>query len=60
MDRSAPRATPEKNAHNSKRAISKLGRELHRIREKIEASGEKLLTRKEGEREIANRRAGNF
>jgi hypothetical protein len=40
--------------------VSKLGRELRRIAEKIAASGEKPLTRRELEREITNRRAGNF
>ena len=60
MARAATRATVEKNGHKAKPAVSKLGKELRRIRAKIEASGEKLLTRKEGEREIANRRAGNF
>jgi hypothetical protein len=40
--------------------VSKLGRELRRIREKIEASGPKMLTRRELEREIPNRRAGTF
>jgi hypothetical protein len=43
-----------------KPAVSKLGRELREIAEKIIASGEKPLTRRELEREIANRRAGNF
>ena len=49
-----------KNGNGAEPAVSKLGRELLRIREKIEASGEKMLTRRELEREIANRRAGNF
>jgi hypothetical protein len=49
-----------KNGNSAGPAVSKLGRELRRIREKIEASGEKMLTRRELEREIANRRAGNF
>jgi hypothetical protein len=40
--------------------VSKLGRELRRIREKIDASGEKMLTRRELEREVEDRRAGNF
>lgn len=60
MARATEKAAGQNNGHQSKRAVSKLGRELRRIREKIERSGEKLLTRKEGEREIANRRAGNF
>jgi hypothetical protein len=48
------------NGSKAKSAVSKLGRDLRRIAEKIAASGEKMLTRKELEREIANRRAGNF
>jgi len=49
-----------KNGNNAKPAVSKLGRELRRIAGKIAASGEKPLTRRELEREITNRRAGNF
>jgi hypothetical protein len=49
-----------KNGNSAKPAASKLGRELRRIAEKIAASGEKPLTRRELEREITNRRAGNF
>jgi len=49
-----------KNGNSAKPAVSKLGRELRRIAEKIAASGEKPLTRRELEREITNRRAGNF
>ena len=49
-----------KNGHKAKPVISKLGRDLRRIREKIEASGEKMFTRRELEREIADRRSGNF
>jgi hypothetical protein len=40
--------------------VWKLGKELRRISEKIAASGEKPLSRRELEREIANRRTGNF
>jgi hypothetical protein len=40
--------------------VWKLGKELRRISEKIAASGEKPLTRRELEREIANRRTGDF
>jgi hypothetical protein len=54
-DKAAP-----KNGHKAKPVVSKLGRDLRRIREKIEASGEKMLTRRELEREIADRRCGNF
>jgi hypothetical protein len=42
------------NGHRPK--VSKLGRELRRIAEKIAASGEKPLTRREIEREVAERR----
>jgi hypothetical protein len=49
-----------KNGHKAKPVVSKLGRDLRRIREKIKASGEKMLTRRELEREIADRRCGNF
>ena len=54
------KAAAGKNGQNKKPAVSKLGRELRRISDKIAASGEKMLTRRELEREIANRRAGNF
>jgi hypothetical protein len=49
-----------KNGNGAKPPVSKLGRELRRIAEKIAASGEKPLTRRDLEREIASRRAGNF
>jgi hypothetical protein len=49
-----------KNGIRTKPPVSKLGRELRRIAEKIAASGEKPLTRRELEREIASRRAGGF
>ena len=48
------------NGHKAKPIVSKLGKDLRRIRETIKASGEKMLTRRELEREIADRRAGNF
>jgi hypothetical protein len=54
------RAAAPKNGHKAKPVISKLGRDLRRIGEKIETSGEKPLTRRELEREVANRRSGNF
>jgi hypothetical protein len=60
MARAADKATAQKNGHKSKPVVSKLGRDLRRISDKIAASGEKPLTRRELEREIANRRAGNF
>jgi hypothetical protein len=60
MGRVTEKTAAPKNGHKPKREVSELGRELRRIREKIEASGEKMLTRRELEREIANRRSGNF
>ena len=60
MARATSKAAAQKNGHKAKPVVSKLGRDLRRIREKIEASGEKMLTRQELEREIADRRAGNF
>jgi hypothetical protein len=60
MARATDNAAGQKNGHKAKPAVSKLGRDLRRIREKIDASGEKMLTRRELEREIADRRSGNF
>ena len=60
MARAIDKAAIQKNGHKPKPAVSKLGKDLRRIREKIEASGEKMLTRRELEREVANRRGGNF
>jgi hypothetical protein len=60
MARAADKATAPKNGNKAKPVVSKLGRDLRRISDKIAASGEKPLTRRELEREIANRRAGNF
>jgi hypothetical protein len=54
------KATVHNNGNKPKLVVSKLGRELRRISDKIAASGEKMLTRRELEREIANRRTGNF
>jgi hypothetical protein len=59
MARATDRVAAQKNGHKAK-PMSKLGRDLWRIREKIEASGEKMLTRRELEREIADRRGGNL
>lgn len=60
MARATEKAAVQKNGHTAKQVVSKLGRDLRRIREKIEASGEKMLTRRELEREVADRRGGNF
>jgi len=56
----ATASTSRKNGAGAKPAVSKLGQDLRRIAEKIAASGEKPLTRRELEREVADRRAGNF
>lgn len=60
MARVTDKVAAPKNGNKAKPVVSKLGRDLQRIREKIIASGEKMLTRRELEREVANRRAGNF
>ena len=60
MARATDKAAAPKNGNKAKPVVSKPGRDLLRIREKIIASGEKMLTRRELEREIADRRAGNF
>jgi hypothetical protein len=60
MARATDKAAAPNNGNKAKPVVSKLGRDLRRIREKIVASGEKMLTRRELEREIADRRAGNF
>ena len=52
----ATNARAQSNGRRSKSAVSKVGRELTRISELIEKSGEKLLTRKEIEREVAESR----
>jgi hypothetical protein len=59
MPRVIDRTNTAKNGHKANLTVSKLGRELRRLREKIEASGEKMLTRRELEREIAERRGGS-
>jgi len=60
MAKATDKAAAQKNRHKAKPVVSKLGRDLRRISDKIAASGEKPLTRRELEREIANRRSGNF
>jgi hypothetical protein len=60
MARATDKAAAQKNGHKSKPVVSKLGMDLRRISDKIAASGEKPLTRRELEREVADRRAGNF
>jgi hypothetical protein len=58
MATTTSKVADRKNGAKAKPAVSKLGRELRRISERIEASGEKLLTRRELEREVADRRGG--
>jgi hypothetical protein len=53
MARATNNAPARSNGRQPKSAVSKVGRELTRISELIEKSGEKLLTRKEIEREVA-------
>ena len=49
----------QSNGHKKRPAVSKLGRELRRLSDKIAASGEKPLTRRELEHEVAERRGGS-
>ncbi|MGI8746044.1 MAG: hypothetical protein ACR2NN_26380 [Bryobacteraceae bacterium] len=60
MVRATDKAATNKNGYKAKPLVSKLGRELRRISEKIAASGEKPLTRRELEREVAERRGGSY
>jgi hypothetical protein len=60
MARATDKPAARKNGHMAKPVVSKLGRDLRRLSDKIAASGEKPLTRRELEREIADRRSGNF
>ena len=60
MARATGNTAARRNGHKAKPVVSKLGRDLRRLSDKIAASGEKPLTRRELEREIANRRSGNF
>jgi hypothetical protein len=60
MPTTSRKTASNKNGAKPKPQVSALGKELRRIRDKIEASGEKMLTRRELEREIADRRAGRF
>ena len=56
MGKAAAKSVVNKNGDKSKPAISKLGRDLRKIRERIIASGLKRLTRAEIEREVAEGR----
>jgi hypothetical protein len=59
MARTTDKAAARKNGHKAKLVVSKLGRELRRISDKIAASGERPLSRRELEREVAERRGGS-
>ncbi len=59
MAKANGKAAARKNGHKAKPVVSKPGRELRRISEKIAASGEKPLTRRELEREVAERRGAS-
>ena len=56
MARAVDKRAAEKNGHQAKPVVSKLGKELRKLREEYIASGGKLLNRRELEREIAERR----
>ena len=58
MPRATEKLAIQKNGHAAKPVTSKLGQQLRRISEKIAASGEKQLTRRELDREVAARRGG--
>jgi hypothetical protein len=58
MEKPASTATGGGNIQKARPAVSELGRKLRRISEKVAASGEKLLTRRELEKELAQRRGG--
>lgn len=60
MGRANGKVKSQNNGTTGAPKVSKLGRDLRRIKEMMIASGEKMLTLKELEREIANRRAGNY
>ena len=60
MARAIDKARASKNGHKAKTVASKLGKELRRISKKIAASGEKLLTRRELEHEVAERRGATY
>ena len=56
MERATDKVAAQKNGHKAKPVVSKLGKELRKLREEYIASGGKLLNRRELEREIAERR----
>ena len=56
MARTSDSFSVKRNGRPSKPAVSKLGRDLRRISDRIAASGLKPLSRREIEREVAERR----
>jgi hypothetical protein len=56
MGRTTTKTVSGNNGQKPKPAVSKLGRDLRKLREQYIASGGKLLNRRELEREIAERR----
>jgi len=60
MVKASVKKSAGRNGQMSRPGVSALGKELTRIRKLIEKSGEKLLTRTEIEREVADRRHGQF
>jgi hypothetical protein len=54
------RSIDQKNGRSPAPPVTPLGKELRKVREKYIASGGKLLNRQELEREVADRRSGNF
>jgi hypothetical protein len=59
MPRATDKAAAQKNGRRAKPVVSKLGKDLRRLSDKIATSGEKPLTRREIEREVAERRGGS-
>ncbi len=54
MEKKSKKATASRNGRREQ--VSKLGRELRKLRDEYIASGGKLLNRRELDREIAERR----
>ena len=52
----ARKSSAKKNGTKPKEEVSELGRVLRKLRDRYEASGGKFLSRRELEREIAERR----
>ncbi len=56
MGKGNAKSTASRDGHRKRQRISRLGRELQKLRDEYVASGGKLLNRRELEREIAERR----